>query len=184
MSRLLPYQDRWLRDDSRYKIGMFARQCGKTFTSTLEIVFGCVDSEAMGNKQRWVILSRGERQARKRWKSESNATSKACKSTTKLKSTDAIGLLIIWPWIPFFPAVQKSPPSRPILHRARLHRQLSAGRIRLSSGQPGYLEGSVSGNLAAGSKTAGSQYAQRQGKQVSRADDRSRIGWRVVAACG
>lgn len=64
MSRLLPYQDRWLRDDSRYKIGMFARQCGKTFTSTLEIVFACVDSEAMGNKQRWVILSRGERQAR------------------------------------------------------------------------------------------------------------------------
>ena len=28
----LPYQKRWLDDRSRFKIGMFARQTGKTFT--------------------------------------------------------------------------------------------------------------------------------------------------------
>lgn len=64
MSSLLSYQLHWLNDASRYKIGMFARQCGKTFTSTLEIVLDCVDAETRGEKRRWVILSRGERQAK------------------------------------------------------------------------------------------------------------------------
>jgi len=59
MVELYPYQKKWLADDSRFKIGMFARQCGKTFTSTLEIVIDCLNRKA-----RWVILSRGERQAR------------------------------------------------------------------------------------------------------------------------
>lgn len=43
---------------------MFARQCGKTFTSTLEIVLDCIRAEVAGKRARWVILSRGERQAR------------------------------------------------------------------------------------------------------------------------
>ena len=34
---LYDYQRRWVNDDSRFKIAMFARQCGKTFTSTLEL---------------------------------------------------------------------------------------------------------------------------------------------------
>ena len=59
MSVLYPYQQRWLQDKSRFKIGMFSRQTGKTFTSTLEIVL-----DAVASKKRWVILSRGERQAR------------------------------------------------------------------------------------------------------------------------
>lgn len=58
------YQRRWLQDDSRFKIGMFARQTGKTFTTTLEIVNDCFIAEAEGRRVRWVILSRGERQAR------------------------------------------------------------------------------------------------------------------------
>ncbi|WP_411832314.1 terminase large subunit domain-containing protein [Pseudoxanthomonas mexicana] len=53
-----------MRDHSRFKIAMFARQCGKTFTSTLEIVLDCLEAEAAGRRERWVILSRGERQAR------------------------------------------------------------------------------------------------------------------------
>jgi phage FluMu gp28-like protein len=53
-----------VQDDSRFKIAMFARQCGKTFTSTLELVLDCVRAEAQGQRRRWVILSRGERQAR------------------------------------------------------------------------------------------------------------------------
>lgn len=61
---LYAYQHRWLQDDARFKIAMFARQCGKTFTSTLEIVLDCLRAEAIGQRARWVILSRGERQAR------------------------------------------------------------------------------------------------------------------------
>jgi len=62
--QLYPYQRRWVQDDARFKIAMFARQCGKTFTSTLELVLDCVRAESRGQRRRWVILSRGERQAR------------------------------------------------------------------------------------------------------------------------
>ena len=62
--RLYDYQKRWVTDEARFKIAMFARQCGKTFTSTLEIVLDCLKAEARGGRSRWVILSRGERQAR------------------------------------------------------------------------------------------------------------------------
>lgn len=62
--QLYAYQKRWVEDAARFKIAMFARQCGKTFTSTLELVLDCVRAEAAGQRRRWVILSRGERQAR------------------------------------------------------------------------------------------------------------------------
>lgn len=61
---LYVYQRRWVNDDARFKIAMFARQCGKTFTSTLELALDCARAEALGQRRRWVILSRGERQAR------------------------------------------------------------------------------------------------------------------------
>ena len=61
---LYPYQKAWLEDDSRFKIGMFARQTGKTFTTTLEIALDMALAELEGHRTRWVILSRGERQAR------------------------------------------------------------------------------------------------------------------------
>jgi len=61
---LYAYQRRWVEDAARFKIAMFARQCGKTFTSTLEIALDCARAETAGRRQRWVILSRGERQAR------------------------------------------------------------------------------------------------------------------------
>lgn len=61
---LYGYQRRWVQDESRFKIAMFARQCGKTFTSTLELALDCARAEALGQRRRWVILSRGERQAR------------------------------------------------------------------------------------------------------------------------
>jgi phage FluMu gp28-like protein len=62
--KLYTYQRAWVQDDARFKIAMFARQCGKTFTSTLEIALDVVRAEAAGKRARWVILSRGERQAR------------------------------------------------------------------------------------------------------------------------
>lgn len=61
---LFDYQKKWLADNSRFKVAMFARQTGKTFTTTLEIVLDCLQTEAKGERTRWVILSRGERQAK------------------------------------------------------------------------------------------------------------------------
>lgn len=61
---LYPYQRAWWLDPARFKIGMFARQTGKTFTTTLEIADDCYVAEMKKSRARWVILSRGERQAR------------------------------------------------------------------------------------------------------------------------
>ncbi|WP_238121970.1 MULTISPECIES: terminase large subunit domain-containing protein [unclassified Xanthobacter] len=58
------YQKRWLQDKSRFKAGMFSRQSGKTFTTTLEIVDDCYAAAVQRRRKLWVILSRGERQAR------------------------------------------------------------------------------------------------------------------------
>ncbi|WP_437871306.1 terminase large subunit domain-containing protein [Methylorubrum extorquens] len=57
------YQRKWLLDEARFKIGMFARQTGKTFTTTLEVVDNSFAAAVEGRRERWVILSRGERQA-------------------------------------------------------------------------------------------------------------------------
>ncbi|MCH9845097.1 MAG: terminase family protein [Alphaproteobacteria bacterium] len=59
----LPYQRAWLDDNSRFKIGMFARQTGKTLTNAAEILIDCLRAELAGYHTRWVVLSRGERQA-------------------------------------------------------------------------------------------------------------------------
>ena len=56
---LMPYQQRWVRDASRFKIGMWSRQTGKSFATAAEAVFDCIEHENV----RWVVLSAGERQA-------------------------------------------------------------------------------------------------------------------------
>jgi phage FluMu gp28-like protein len=61
--QLYPYQLKWLKDKDRFKLGRFARQTGKTFTTTLEIVDDVHEAEALKRRSPWVILSRGERQA-------------------------------------------------------------------------------------------------------------------------
>lgn len=62
--KFTPYQKAWRADTSRFKIGMFARQTGKTFTTMSEVVDDCIAAEVAGRRARWVILSRGERQAK------------------------------------------------------------------------------------------------------------------------
>lgn len=62
--QLYGFQKRWFGDRSRFKLGKFARQTGKTFTTTLEIVDDAVEHEVQQRRTRWVILSRGERQAK------------------------------------------------------------------------------------------------------------------------
>ena len=59
----LPYQRAWIADESRFKIGMFARQTGKTFSTGGECSDDCFRGWAEDRRARWVILSRGERQA-------------------------------------------------------------------------------------------------------------------------
>ncbi|WP_077228676.1 terminase large subunit domain-containing protein [Sphingomonas hengshuiensis] len=59
-----PYQRAWLADKSRFKAGMFARQTGKTFGTCAELVEDCIEAEIARKRTRWVILSRGERQAK------------------------------------------------------------------------------------------------------------------------
>lgn len=56
---LMPYQQRWVRDASRFKIGMWSRQTGKSFATAAEAVFDCIEHPNV----RWVVLSAGERQA-------------------------------------------------------------------------------------------------------------------------
>ncbi len=60
---LYGYQQRWLADRCRFKLGKFARQTGKTFTTTLEQVDDVFEGMTVGHRRSWVILSRGERQA-------------------------------------------------------------------------------------------------------------------------
>lgn len=61
---LYPYQLRWIKDPSRFAIAMQARQTGKTFATCLGIVLDCLRAESQGRRERWIILSRGERQAK------------------------------------------------------------------------------------------------------------------------
>lgn len=56
---LLPYQKRWIADESRFKIWLASRQVGKSFACTLEAVLDCI-----GRRTTWVFLSVGERQAK------------------------------------------------------------------------------------------------------------------------
>jgi len=62
--KLLDYQKKCFNDRSRFKILNWARGARKTFTVTLEIVDDCFTKEINNQKTTWVILSRGERQAK------------------------------------------------------------------------------------------------------------------------
>jgi len=61
--QLLATQKAWMQDKSRFKLGKFCRQGGKSFVATLEVVDDVVEAQATGRRSPWVILSRGERQA-------------------------------------------------------------------------------------------------------------------------
>lgn len=56
---LLPYQRRWVEDPARFKIGMWSRQTGKSFSTACEAVLDCL----LHPGSMWVVLSAGERQA-------------------------------------------------------------------------------------------------------------------------
>ncbi|HZP02852.1 MAG TPA: terminase family protein, partial [Terriglobia bacterium] len=56
---LLPYQRRWIDDNSQLKIVVKARQIGFSFVATLRAVLRCLE-----RKTTWIFLSKGERQSR------------------------------------------------------------------------------------------------------------------------
>jgi phage FluMu gp28-like protein len=56
---LTDYQLNWVKDKSRFKIGVITRQGGKSFGTALEAVDDCMEHKTM-----WVFLSAGERQSR------------------------------------------------------------------------------------------------------------------------
>ena len=57
--KLTQYQKNWVLDISRFKIGVFTRQGGKSFVTSLEAVLDCVE-----HITKWVFLSSGERQSK------------------------------------------------------------------------------------------------------------------------
>ena len=58
-SVLKPYQYDWVIDDSRFKMGMWSRQTGKSFATAAESTLAC----QINPGDTWVVLSAGERQA-------------------------------------------------------------------------------------------------------------------------
>src|SRR3990170_4031477 len=55
---LYPYQERWVRDGSRFKLAVKATQIGYSFAAALEAVLDCLEHRTL-----WIVLSRGERQS-------------------------------------------------------------------------------------------------------------------------
>jgi phage FluMu gp28-like protein len=56
---VLPYQDRWIRDDSQLKVAVWSRQTGKSFAAALRATLKCLQK-----RTQYIILSKGERQSR------------------------------------------------------------------------------------------------------------------------
>ncbi|WP_053332403.1 terminase large subunit domain-containing protein [Verrucomicrobium spinosum] len=56
---LLPYQRKWVDDESRFKYGLWSRQTGKDFSSAAEIVRDC----KLRDKTTWMIAAPSERQS-------------------------------------------------------------------------------------------------------------------------
>ena len=56
---VLPYQERWILDDSQLKVAVWSRQSGKSFAAALRATLKC-----LGIRTQYIILSKGERQSR------------------------------------------------------------------------------------------------------------------------
>ena len=76
---LLPWQRRWVADTSRFKIGMWSRQTGKSFATAAEATVTCA-GEKKDSTMLWVVLSAGERQALE-WMEKANKWAHAIKFT-------------------------------------------------------------------------------------------------------
>jgi phage FluMu gp28-like protein len=56
---VLPYQERWIEDDSPLKVAVWSRQSGKSFAAALRATLKCANK-----RTQYIVLSKGERQSR------------------------------------------------------------------------------------------------------------------------
>ena len=76
---LMPYQQKWVEDNARFKIGLWARQTGKSFATACEAVLDSA-AQPQGNSDLWVVLSAGERQVLE-WMEKAKKWAEAVKCT-------------------------------------------------------------------------------------------------------
>ena len=72
---LLPYQRRWVLDKSRFKIGVWSRQVGKSFATAFESGTDCIQNPHTD----WLIMSAGQRQSDE-WMLKALAVARACEA--------------------------------------------------------------------------------------------------------
>lgn len=88
---LLPYQRKWADDDSRFKIGLMARQVGKDFTSAEEGIRDCYQHELNRDKTTWLVGAPSERQAMEsleKWKEWTEAYKLAIEDVVEEREGD------------------------------------------------------------------------------------------------
>jgi phage FluMu gp28-like protein len=76
MKFALPYQQRWAKDDSRWKFGLMARQVGKDFSAALEGIRDIMGHERHKKRTDWLIAAPSERQSLEslgKWKEATEA---------------------------------------------------------------------------------------------------------------
>lgn len=72
---LLPYQRRWVLDASRFKIGVWSRQVGKSFSTAFEADLDCIQTP----RTDWLVMSAGQRQSDE-WMLKALAVARACEA--------------------------------------------------------------------------------------------------------
>jgi len=80
---MLPYQQRWVADDSRFKIWLKSRQIGGSLGSAFEAVASCVDKPNTD----WVVLSAGQRQSEE-WMLKGNRVARVVSDAMDLPKPD------------------------------------------------------------------------------------------------
>ena len=72
---LLPYQRRWVLDASRFKIGVWSRQVGKSFATAFEADLDCIQTP----RTDWLVMSAGQRQSDE-WMLKALSVARACEA--------------------------------------------------------------------------------------------------------
>ena len=80
---MLPYQQRWVADSSRFKIWLKSRQIGGSLGSAFEAVASCVDKANTD----WVVLSAGQRQSEE-WMLKGNRVARVVSDAMDLPKPD------------------------------------------------------------------------------------------------
>ena len=80
---MLPYQQRWVADTSRFKIWLKSRQIGGSLGTAFEAVASCVDKPNTD----WVVLSAGQRQSEE-WMLKGNRVARVVSDAMDLPKPD------------------------------------------------------------------------------------------------